>query len=315
MEGYIRKRSDFSTSLLNVLSYDITLNSIYSETSTIVATYKSGIKQGDFVLCNEFKGIVKLISVDGNTMTLTCSDMDSVFDRLLYFDPDTDIGGFTIESFIRSAAMLNYRHCDSMYALRYMAVATPTAGTPFVMPALSDKSMFALSDYIKAVRRHGVMVNYDLTGKNLLVSFKTAPANVQKLDFMAHNTITSESYGGYSVAKVSNYVDGTPHDFYLLSNGTVSQNESDERRVLGAWEVLNDATEEAILQKFALSYGHEIEFTSNKGIPFLSPIQMKMPSGVVVDSFISAIRKQSGSAKYYYTAGELQTTLTAKLRR
>ena len=169
MQAYIRKRSDFTASLLHVLSYDTTLQSIHNDTSTIVAKYKDGIDHGDFVICDEYKGVVKSISATGNTMSLNCTDIDSVFDRPLYLQPDTSSS--TIESFIHTQAMLHYRHCDRMCALEYLTVETPSTSTQFVKP-LANKDMFTLSEYIKLARRYGVMVDYDLKSTKIVSKFK-----------------------------------------------------------------------------------------------------------------------------------------------
>ena len=315
MEGYIRKRTDFSAVLLNILSYDVVLHSIFDATSTIVAAYRSDVAQGDFVICGEYNGVVKQVAVTGRTMTLTCADIDSIFDRPLYFAPDTDTNQYNIEGFIRVIITLFFRHSDSMYDMDYIGFSSTNNTTPFFMPNLTDKNMYTLSSYIKAARRRGVNVQYDLTGEKLNMDFARTPTTLYKLDFAVNNTVTSETYGGYSVAKITNYVDGCASNYYLLSDGTVTQNSNDSRRVYGAWEVMNDATEEAILQKFAVSYGHEIEFSSEKKLALLTPLQLKMPSGRLVTSFVSSIKRKSGANKYNYTAGELQTTLTAKLRR
>ena len=135
------------------------------------------------------------------------------------------------------------------------------------------------------------------------------------IDFVCHNTVTGETYGGHTVTKVTNYTNGVPENYFLLSDGTVTHDEADENRVYGSWEVTVNSEESAILEKFAVTYGHQILFRSKKKYELYTPLNLRMPSGKMLDSFISRIEVKSNDSSFYYTAGELRTPLTAKLRK
>ena len=94
-----------------------------------------------------------------------------------------------------------------------------------------------------------------------------------------------------------------------------SHDSSDENRVYGSWEVMVNADESAVLEKFAATYGHQILFHSKEKYELYTPLRLRMPSGKMLDSFISCVGVKSNDSHYYYTAGELRTTLTAKLRK
>ena len=70
MEAFIRKRKDFSKHMIEVYGFDVILASITNECSTITARYDEKVEQDDFIICGEFSGVIKGISVTGNSMTL-----------------------------------------------------------------------------------------------------------------------------------------------------------------------------------------------------------------------------------------------------
>ena len=158
-------------------------------------------------------------------------------------------------------------------------------------------------------------IQYDLTGEKLVISFAKYPAELMNIDFVCHNTVTSETYGGHTVAKVTNYTNGVPENYYLLADGTVTHDENADGRVYGSWEVTVNSDESAVLEKFAVTYGHEIKFRSKERYDLYTPLKLRMPSGKMLDSFISCIETKSNDSSYYYTAGELRTTLTTMLRK
>ena len=201
-----------------------------------------------------------------------------------------------------------------MYAMPYLDIK-PGTGMKLYKPSRNEYGLYTMTAYMQKLRKKGLNIQYDMTGDKLVISFARYPTTQTGIDFVCHNTVTGETYGGHSIAKVTNYTDGVPQDFYLLNDGTVTHDNSDENRVYGAWEVTVNSEEDAILEKFAATYGHQILFHSKEKYELYTPLRLRMPSGKMLDSFISCVGVKSNDSHYYYTAGELRTTLTAKLRK
>lgn len=313
MEAFIRKRKDFSKHMIEVYGFDVILASITDECSTITARYDEKVEQDDFIICGEFSGVVKGISVTGNSMTLTCSTVDYAFNRTSYYSFSTS-GETTSEELLLALLRLEYMQCDPMYAMPYLDIK-PGTGMKLYKPSRDEYGLYTMTAYLQKLRKKGLNIQYDLTGDKLVISFARYPTTQTGIDFVCHNTVTGETYGGHSIAKVTNYTDGVPQDFYLLNEGTVTHDSSDENRVYGAWEVMVNADEIAVLEKFAHTYGHQILFHSKEKYELYTPLRLRMPSGKMLNSFISCVGVKSNDSHYYYTAGELRTTLTAKLRK
>lgn len=299
--------------MIEVYGYDAILGSIADDNTTVIARYDEAVEQDDFIICGDFSGVIKGISVTGNGMTLTCSGMDEAFSRTSYYSISTS-DDMTTEDLLSALLKFEYVYCDPMYSMPYLDIRTGL-GTPLIKPSCNEYGLYTMTSYLKKLRTNGLNIQYDLTGDKPVISFAKYPTEQMNIDFVCHNTVTSEMYGGHTVAKVTNYINGVPEHYYLLSDGTVTHDESDGNRVYGAWEVMVNAEESAVLEKFAVTYGHQILFRSKEYYELYTPLKLRMPSGKMLDSFISRIEVKSNDSSYYYTAGELRTTLTAKLRK
>lgn len=313
MEAFIRKRKDFSKHLIQVYSYDTVLADIFEQNSTVTTAYDENIAQDDFIICGEFVGVVKSVSVNGKSLTLSCSGLDSAFDRTLYYDIQTN-DNMTSEELLKIIFEQKYKNCDSMYAMPYLEIRDGIS-TPLVKPSRNSDGLYTLSAYISKLRKKGLNIQYDLLGETLCVTFAKYPTDEQNIDFVCHNTVTSETYGGHTIAKITNYTNGVPDSYYLLNDGTVTKDENADNRAYGTWEVMTNAEESAVLERFDVTYGHEIKFTSKERYSLYTPLKLRMPSGRILESFISSVSKHINDDHYSYTAGELKTTLTAKLKK
>ena len=328
MEAFIRKRRSFSLHLIEVTNYDCIPESIFEDKSQITARYIPEAEEGDFVLCDGYVGVISGISVNGNEMTLSCQILDAAFDRTLKWDYNTE--GMDTEELVEQIFDDHFINCDPMYAMSYIRFDNRW-NTPLIVPGRNNEGLFTIPAYFAKLRKKGFRIIYDITGDNLVISLEfESRIHRQNIDLQAYNTVTGETYGGHTIAKITNYprievegenegetqsvISDTPVDYYLLSDGTVTHDPNAEGRVYGKWEVMSGAEESAVLEKFAVSYGHEIMFSHTHAYTLYQPICLRMPSGKVIDSFISRVRRLMNDEHYYYTAGELKTTLTAKLK-
>lgn len=250
MEAFIRKRKDFSKHMIEVYGFDVILASITDECSTITARYDEKVEQDDFIICGDYSGVVKGISVNGNSMTLTCSTVDYAFTRTSYYSYSIS-GDITSEELLSALLRLEYMQCDPMYAMPYLDIKSGT-GMKLYKPSRNEYGLYTMTAYIQKLRKKGLNIQYDLTGDKLVISFARYPATQTGIDYVCHNMVTSETYGGCTVTEVTNFTDGVPTDYYLLNDGTVTHDSSDENRVYGAWEVsLSIPEPHAVLYKIS----------------------------------------------------------------
>lgn len=307
MTGYIRKRADFTPLLLRTVSYEI----IFGGQSKITAHYTQA-SIDDFVIVDDFQGVIKKIEIQNGLLVLYCAGLDEVFNRPIYIpDPDS-YGAYTRAEFITEMLTDNYKTGDPMYAMPYLDIITGDTDTPYARPDIDDKGFFRLSEYIKTANKRGLLTIYDISGDKFRVSFAKKSSSFTVID-LAEHIVTSEVYGGYTTARVTNYVDGVATDYYLLSDGTVTQDADDPDRVYGNWVVMSGNEADA-LKQFATTYGHEIEFISERKYNLYDSVVIRSRAGLI-PSYISQITKKSGEKSYKYKAGELLTRASAILRR
>ena len=331
MEAYIRKRRSFQLRQIEVVGYDCIPESIFEDKSQITARYSSDAEEGDFILCDGYVGVITAISVQSEEMTLSCQIMDAAFDRTLKWDyENAEIEELTTEELVELIISDNYIHCDTMYAMPYIRVQS-VCSSNLIVPGRNNEGLYTVTSYFAKLRKRGFRITYDISGDELLITLE-CESRVSKtnIDLQSHNTVTAETYGGHTIAKITNYprvevegeggtttteISDTPVNYYLLSDGTVTHDENAEGRVYGTWEVMSGAEESAVLERFAVTYGHEIKFSEKQHYPLYTPLRLRMPSGKVVASYITRVQRRMNDDNYYYTAGELKTTLTAKLRK
>lgn len=307
MTGYIRKRADFTPLLLRTISYEI----IFGGQSKITAHYTQA-NIDDFVIVDDFQGVIKKIEIQNGLLVLYCAGLDEVFNRPIYIPNPDSYGAYTRAEFITEMLTDNYKTGDPMYAMPYLDIITGDTDTPYARPDIDDKGFFKLSEYIKTANKRGLLTIYDISGEKFRVSFAKKSSRFVVID-LAEHIVTSEVYGGYTTARVTNYVNGVANDYYLLSDGTVTQDADDPDRVYGNWVVMSGNEADA-LKQFATTYGHEIEFISERKYNLYDSVLIRSRAGLI-PSYISQITKKSGEKAYKYKAGELLTRASAILRR
>ena len=137
---------------------------------------------------------------------------------------------------------------------------------------------------------------------------------------MSDYEILEESFAHEAIGKITTIAEdaGARQDWYLLTDGTVTNTYTDENRVDGTWEILNvseaaNAAEE-VKNKFAEnSDSHLIEFACNKDYAFYDDLIVRTKEGQVLTSYISAIRRSSDRNKNVYKSGELRIMVDEKL--
>ena len=112
----------------------MTVQSIYDEVSGIYGQGNRVFrKSGGLFLCREIFGVVKEVDKDRETLSVTCSDIDTLFSRDIPDAPGTVSG--SIEGYIKSLIDKYYvNQPDAVYATPYLTVAASTSTAGSALP-------------------------------------------------------------------------------------------------------------------------------------------------------------------------------------
>lgn len=322
MITYIRDRHTFAIKHhATALNYDMTVQSIYDEVSEFkIRGNESSAKAGDFFFADGLFGIIKEVDKDRETLDITCNDIDTLFARDIPDDPGT-VGG-NIEGYIKSLIDKCYVNLsDAVYATPFLTVVASTSTVGSALPDV-ENGVWNVKSYLSKVRRlYNIHTSYSVVNGGLVMRIYHRDRQTHKIFLdLSDYEILEESFAHEAIGKITTIAEdtGARQDWYLLTDGTVTNTYTDENRVDGTWEVLNvsEATNaaEEVKNKFAEnSDSHLIEFACSKEYNFYDNLIVRTKDGQVLSSYISAIRKSSDRSKNVYKSGELRIMLDEKL--
>lgn len=322
MITYIRDRHTFAIKHhATALNYDMTVQSIYDEVSEFkIRGNESSAKAGDFFFADGFFGIIKEVDKDRETLDITCNDIDTLFARDIPDDPGT-VGG-NIEGYIKSLIDKYYVNLsDAVYATPFLTVVASTSTVGSALPDV-ENGVWNVKSYLSKVRRlYNIHTSYSVVNGGLVMRLFHRDRQTHKVFLdLSDYEVLEESFAHEAIGKITTIAEdaGARQDWYLLTDGTVTNTYTDENRVDGTWEILNvseaaNAAEE-VKNKFAEnSDSHLIEFACNKDYAFYDDLIVRTKEGQVLTSYISAIRRSSDRNKNVYKSGELRIMVDEKL--
>lgn len=322
MITYIRDRHTFAIKHhATALNYDMTVQSIYDEVSEFkIRGNESSAKAGDFFFADGFFGIIKEVDKDRETLDITCNDIDTLFARDIPDDPGT-VGG-NIEGYIKSLIDKYYVSLsDAVYATPFLTVVASTSTVGSALPDV-ENGVWNVKSYLSKVRRlYNIHTSYSVVNGGLVMRLFHRGRQTYKVFLdLSDYEVLEESFAHEAIGKITTIEEdtGARRDWYLLTDGTITNTYTDENRVDGTWEILNvseaaNAAEE-VKNKFAEnSDSHLIEFACSKDYNFYDDLIVRTKDGQVLSSYISAIRKSSDRNKNVYKSGELRIMLDEKL--
>lgn len=301
------------------LDWDLTLQSIYDEVSQIrIRGSTEAVSAGDYVFVGDYRGVIRDIEMDHEILTLSCRDMVTIFDRSL-LPPDTSPVS-SIEAWIKGQIDWHYtKQADDAYRLPYLNVIAETNTPGTTTP---DNGTWNIKSYLSKVRRlYNIHTSFGVVNNTLVVRIARRGRQEHKVFLdSAQFELIEEAYSSDTISKITTVAadTGARKDWYLLADGTVTDAYTPDNRVDGKWEILSVQTEadteQAVRDKFAgNSKSHMIAFATDREYPFYDNLLIRTRRGLVVTSYISAIRQEMSREKLIYKSGELRTTLTEKI--
>lgn len=335
MVAFIKTAAAFKTAAqLNVLSYSRCLDASEQEASTVTVagTDVSRSNAGNWLYIDrELYLIDKVTPQEGRTL-LSLLPPEDAFSRLLPYTAPSS--GTTIGGFISAILNSNWiAQADGAYAYTYLSV-TATDSAAFIAPALDDDGLWALTDYIRAVRSSAsVRVDFSVQRDTLSVSIHVAPTTARKILFDdGHAQLETAAYSRSGTAKITvvqpvdsgtTDADGekiyntTYTDWYLAADGS-SSTSVPAQRADGQWITLALSASAVQSEKVADQFGrnkasHKVEFWSDRLYSAYDPCTL-LVYGELLSSYISYVGLRSTDSRYFYRSGELATTAAEKLK-
>lgn len=320
MECFVKSFSSWaSVKQATVLSSDVCLDSLEKNTSTVTVAGTS-INQShvsDWLILDLNVYSISLAKPKDGATTLTLLSPLDAFSRKLLFAEQPS--GQTIGGFIADTLRDNWVNAsDPVYAVPYMSVSNSDT-TPFVPPDVDSSGLFSLAEYCRTVRRtYGVDVVFAANGNTLSCQIGAHPREMRQVSFDdGRSQLKNADFAAVGVAKITTIQGGLSQDWYLAEDGSVST-EPPPRRAKGSWSTIsvpNNADVAAkVLETFAKNRSSlKIEFWSELDIPVLAQCRFDI-NGQIVTSYISAKRHRSTDTRTFYSAGELATTASEKLK-
>lgn len=343
---FIKRFSDFQTvAALNVLSSSLCIDSAEQEGSTVTVVGNDVPRSlaGSWAIIDDRIYTISTVTPqDGRTLLALAAPGDA-FSRLLpYTAPASGSGG----AFAAAELTTNYiSQPDAQYALPYMTVSNLDT-TAFLPPETDSNGLYALSDFLRLLRRmRGIKPVFSVSGDTLALVLTPVAKTARNVPFNdGHSQLASVAFSDSGLAKITTrhsvariestdpvtgkvtYVkddegntvyDIVTADFYLTESGSVVTSPP-ARRVSGAWLTLpvsardDPATKAA--ERFAKSSSsHKIEFWSDQELAVFDPCTFKIYDEDM-ESYISYAGRRSTDNRWYYRSGELLLTATEKLK-
>lgn len=329
---FIKRFSDFQTvGALNVLSSSLCIDSAEQEGSTVTVVGNDVPRSlaGSWAIIDDMIYTISTVTPqDGRTLLALAAPGDA-FSRLLpYTAPTSGSGG----AFAAAELTTNYiNQPDTQYALPYMSVSNLDT-TAFLPPETDSNGLYALSDYLRLLRRmRGIKPVFSVSGDTLALVLTPVAKTARNVPFNdGHSQLASVAFSDSGLAKIttrhsvaSKSTDGDTvydietADFYLTETGDVVTTPP-ARRVHGAWLTLPVAAKDdpavKAAERFAkASSSHKIEFWSDQELAVFDPCTFKI-YGEDMESYISYAGRRSTDNRWYYRSGELLLTATEKLK-
>ena len=337
MRCYIRDKKTFEIKKIVPVSedpsgYDLFIKTIFDDKSKVTILEAYSAKQDDYAcLDNGFIGIIDGAEPDTveNKTVLTIKDILHIFNDNWGWVSDifTNAPEFEIYNIIEMYRSLS----DSMTTERPFLRANMLSWIPPYIGPDMEKGMYNAKDFIyKALRSRNVFTECIPWKENLAeilrVDIQTKVSPTHKIDLSSSEyTVTKEVITNNPISLVEcavwyeDSVELVVTDWFVKKDGTVTSiRPADVDRIDGARTVIyvsaSDDQQAKVIDLLTKNkYSHRIEFNTQRKMDFYDLLQIRR-RGEVINSYISSVRIKSGSNRYFYTSGEMRTSLTDKLK-
>lgn len=321
---YFKDSKTFKTKCAAVSAdYSIVEGSIYDDLSTITVEYNEDISDNDIIFNNNgYIGIVQDSEKQENLLQLNCASIINIFNRDVIYDNTKPTAG--VEEYLKNELLSNFVNLtDKKFALSYLNISADSKTLKTAIPDV-DNGICNFKSYIGKIRRlYNIFVEFKVKHASLDVNIIKRDENTKQV--VLNNTavtIEEETFSRTNVAKITSYVKdtGARKDWYLLTDGSITNDRTAVNRVDGEWIILQvsnaDEIEDEVRNKFREnSFSHKIVFSvknSEARFNFYDDLKIEL-NKKIYKSYI-ATKTVNSNGLTQYQCGELRTTLTDKIK-
>ena len=313
---YIKDPRTYQTrAMYDAYDREEVIGSIWAEYSRFYVATVPRAAAGDLLICGGRLYVVESITTYGEAYEIDASDAARLFARRL---PSTYEDGADIESFAVDHLTADYIDVlDPVYAMPWLT-ATAMGSTPWIKPQPDNEGLWSMRSYLTYVRRvKSVFARWTIGRDGATVTVGRFVPPAYNLDFSSGRYIPEEittPAGG--LARITTVAeDGTVADFWRLADGSITDELPISGRASGGWETLALFEDEdaagAAASRFAEASGSDkITFYSADDLDFYGSVNIRLPDGRVVSSYIASKKYISARGLYFYRCGSAATTLT-----
>lgn len=351
---FLKSRYDFRAyRQCDELNFELFTDSFEEESSQIEIKPKEADQDdvGAWVVKGRNVFLVESVTPEDEQVTLAVVEPLKIFDRDIWYTGDmttaTTTKGF-IEALIGQCWTSS--SVDVEYRLPYLTIINELDSTAFIKPQpvkdadddeeSNDPITFNVYEYFCMLRdAYKIRFQFSYTTDQLIMQIgKRANLNHNVVFGDGHAILESQSFGGEdTVAKVTviqKQLDKTTYtafDYYLTEDGEMSEeNDPPAPRVQGRWSVITmtndpedgatteglekDRKDEAAREFGENAGGNKIEFWSDEIYELGDVLTMRL-NNKIVKGMVSSIKIRSDNKRWFYTTGDLATSLTEKLKK
>ena len=312
---FIKDRKSFKTkSMSTAVDYEIH-ESIYDTVSKVVIpTPKSPPEEGDFLMFDgmSFVGLISEVSTDGGETELSVEQGYNLFARDMFYTAST----YTyLETYLKNLIDTNYTNCtDEVYEVPFLTVSALTSTSANCKPDL-EENVFNIKSYISKLRRlQDIVCDWSFDRTTLTLSIYKKTFSTYNIDLSnPRYKITEVTFADDAVGKLTVFCEENSAytNWYLKTDGTVTQTKPATGRVEGEWKTLivGEAADvqDSVTDEFAQNYySHRVSFTTDRTFNLYDRLALRI-DGKIFNSYVSGLITNKGSKMYTVECGELQT--------
>jgi hypothetical protein len=317
---FVNPRTFSTESQAHCYGWELVADSLDLQKSSVTVDANSVTARdvGKWAVADGTLFVVDQLRPKSYTTTVFLKPAVDFFSRPIPFAAPPD--GATVGSFLAEALRANWTNCpDPEYATPYLAVSDFDT-TPFTPPAVDAGGFWRIPEYVRSVRSSlGVDLTFTIFSGGLrAIIARSDPSSRVILLNDGNHQLQSADLATSAVAKITAVQGGIATDWYLSSDGVVSQAEPFQR-ASGAWNVISVTESADVAAKVAEAFakalpgGNKIEFYTDRDYKVLDRCSIRIGSDVI-QSVISMKRKSRGDSRWFYRVGSLATTATEKLK-
>lgn len=339
---YVRDRKTFKLkAIVEGASWKL-VQSVWTDLSEMVTTNNDRVASGDIIYTIDgWQGIIIDIERDNKTMQMKCQKIDYVLGRKIAYEGfgtswpcERTLQYLILTNYIDSSSWTEEDDpfTDPRFMISYLAINRVTSEAIPQVP-ITERGQYKISSYIAQCRRlANVFTYFDIDQANDTLTARIQHENRSTKTLITTGMpveVTQESFTSEElISKVTtyNFTDGYPplytniQQWYLMSDGTITNNRSGGTWKEGAW-ALQECNEEDNAETRAVNTIRTSQRSSHKIIvrvplkdarfEFYDPVKVELHDHMY-ESYVS--RKIISSDGYVeYTFGDLQTSLTDKI--